>query len=152
MHEFRQYAALPYIEQDADIVVCLITSRDTGRWVIPKGWPKPDLAPHELAAREARQEAGLVGAVSAVPVGNYSYRKRLHFFLRVVCHVTVFPLLCDSQKLKWREKGERQLVWTTCDDAARRVDERELSRLLADFPAWLVDARDNVGHAPQRCP
>ena len=57
----RQYAALPFIYLDEQVEVCLITSRTTGRWIIPKGWPQDGLAPHELAAVEAYEEAGLKG-------------------------------------------------------------------------------------------
>lgn len=57
--EYAQYAALPYIRLDGDIRVCLITSRGTKRWIIPKGWPKPPFEPYEQAAREAEEEAGL---------------------------------------------------------------------------------------------
>jgi 8-oxo-dGTP pyrophosphatase MutT (NUDIX family) len=38
---------------DFGVEVMLVTSRDTGRWVIPKGWPKGRKAPHASAAREA---------------------------------------------------------------------------------------------------
>lgn len=141
MTEFRQFAALPYLELDGSIAVCLVTSRDTGRWVIPKGWPKQGLTPQDLAAREARQEAGLAGIVSSIPIGSYTYRKRLRFFLRVTCHVAVYPMLCEKQKLIWREKSERRQAWAGCEEAARRVDEPELARLIASLPEWLRHTR-----------
>ena len=36
----QQFAALPYVRSAAGVLVLLVTSRETRRWVIPKGWAK----------------------------------------------------------------------------------------------------------------
>src|SRR5690606_16148135 len=92
MSRMRQYAALPYVIVDGQVLVLLMTSRDTGRWVIPKGWPKASKTPAQLAQREAVEEAGVEGEVSSEPFGRYHYQKRLHFLSRVHCEVDVFAL------------------------------------------------------------
>ena len=56
--------------------VLLITSRETRRWVLPKGWPRPGTPPHRQAAREALEEAGVIGRVGRTPIGYYQYAKR----------------------------------------------------------------------------
>lgn len=142
MVEFEQYAALPFLETNDGLLVCLITSRDTGRWVIPKGWAKPSLAPCELAATEARQEAGLVGTIVAQPLGTFRYEKRLHIFSTARCRVTVFALAVEAQRLTWREQGQRRLEWMRPAAAAANVNEADLGRLISDFPKWLACHRD----------
>src|SRR5437868_8722745 len=88
-----QYGALPYrLRGISRPQVMLITSRETGRWVIPKGWPQKRRKPYRAAAREAREEAGIVGTVGREPIGSYSYRKRLKSGNVVACEVRVFPL------------------------------------------------------------
>jgi 8-oxo-dGTP pyrophosphatase MutT (NUDIX family) len=77
--------------------VMLVTSRETRRWVFPKGWAEADLKPHELAAKEAFEEAGLVGAVEPEPVGSYSYEKRLRGGRSVLCQVSVFLMRVERQ-------------------------------------------------------
>ena len=73
-----QYAALPYRRKGKSAPeVLLVTSRETGRWIIPKGWPLKGKAPHKAAAREAREEAGVVGKINRRSVGSFSYEKRL---------------------------------------------------------------------------
>jgi len=138
--ELAQYAALPYVQLGGELQVCLITSRGTKRWIIPKGWPKPPLRPHEQAAREAQEEAGLVGDIASDPIGSYSYRKRLHFLAFVTCRVAVYPLLVRAQYGHWPEQAERELVWTPVAEAARLVKEPDLGRLLAALPLW-IDAQ-----------
>lgn len=138
MAEHGQYAALPYMQIAGDVRVCLITSRSTKRWVIPKGWPKTGLRPHELAAREAEEEAGLIGEISTDPIGTYSYRKRLHFFASVTCKVVVYPLLVQAQQVRWSEQAERELAWVPIDDAARMVSESDLGALMATLPGWIA--------------
>lgn len=130
MPERQQFAALPYIVIQRRILVCLVTSRETHRWIIPKGWPKKKLAPHVLAAREALEEAGLTGVVSPAPVGSYTYQKRMRSGPPVPCRVTVYPMLVTGQALDWPERKERDLVWLPSREAARRVDEPELAALL----------------------
>src|SRR6476620_6477998 len=73
-----QYAALPYRRRAHSLVeILLVTSRDSGRWVIPKGWPIPGLAAHNSAAREAMEEGGVLGQVGDHAIGIYHYNKRL---------------------------------------------------------------------------
>src|SRR5271170_7842981 len=85
-----QYAALPYRRKGrSPTEVLLVTSRETGRWIIPKGWPAKGKAPHKSAAREAREEAGVVGKINLRSVGSFSYEKRLKGGKVVVCEVQV---------------------------------------------------------------
>lgn len=133
----RQCAALPVRHEIAGgIGVLLVTSRDTGRWVIPKGWNAPKLSPAQAAAREAYEEAGVVGQiVGDLPIGSYRYLKRLTPKLAVPCEVEVFLLEVETQLDDWPEKRQRHARWFTPDEAATRVDEAELSSLIRGLEA-----------------
>jgi 8-oxo-dGTP pyrophosphatase MutT (NUDIX family) len=128
-----QHAALPFVESRSGVEVCLITSKETGRWVLPKGWPKPGHAPHELARAEAYEEAGLQGRISRNPLGTYDYAKRLHVFVSVLCTVDVYPLRVERQMLEWPEQPWRRLKWVTPQEAASLVEEEDLAALIAGF-------------------
>lgn len=138
MQPLQQYAALPYFETAGGVLVLLISSRDTGRWVIPKGWAKSKLTPHALAALEAREEAGISGEIATEPIGSYHYLKRLHLLSWARCRVDVFPLRAEVQALDWKEKHARRQFWCPPEEAARLVHERNLSALLRRFA---LDAR-----------
>lgn len=128
-----QYAALPYrVRQDGTVQIRLITSRETRRWVIPKGWPMKGLSPSKAAAREAYEEAGLLGSMSRKPVGMYSYEKRLSV-RSVPCDVMVFPLKVKRKLQDWPERSERVGFWFTIESAAFAVNEDELKALILDF-------------------
>jgi 8-oxo-dGTP pyrophosphatase MutT (NUDIX family) len=130
-----QYAALPYRRgAHSRTQVMLVTSRETGRWIIPKGWPKKRTAPYASAAREALEEAGVVGEVGRDPIGSYSYKKRLKSGAVVACEVQVFPLEVKRQQKTWPEKGERELHWFSPTDAARAVQEPVLREIIRTFP------------------
>jgi 8-oxo-dGTP pyrophosphatase MutT (NUDIX family) len=131
-----QVAALPMKVDDAGIVrVLLLTSRQTRRWVIPKGWPMKGRTPWQAAARETEEEAGLVGRPQKTPIGSYSYFKRraAHFD---VCQVDVYILEVEKKLKHWREKGQREARWVTIEEAASLVQEPGLiaifRRLLSD--------------------
>lgn len=128
-----QYAALPYRLVDDAVEVLLLTSRETQRWVIPKGWPMKGKKPHAAAAQEALEEAGLVGKVGKTPVGSYRYIKRLKNGAPLLCNVDVFPLLFVRQRKHWREQGQRTAHWFPVEEAAEQVHEPELQDLIARF-------------------
>ena len=91
MHCAKQYAALPYTLDEGRIKVMLITSRETGRWVIPKGWPKRGVKPFRLAALEAFEEAGLRGRIAEKAFGHFRYDKLMDDGSKVRCDVGVYP-------------------------------------------------------------
>jgi 8-oxo-dGTP pyrophosphatase MutT (NUDIX family) len=125
---------LPYREAGGgQVEVMLVTSRETRRWVLPKGWPMKGKKPHRAAEREAYEEAGLVGQISKDPIGAYSYDKRLRTGSSVPCEVAVFPLKVAAQREQWPEKKQRQTRWFTLTEAAEAVEEDGLRQLLCGF-------------------
>ena len=132
-----QYAALPFRVESGNLLLLLISSRETRRWVIPKGWPIRVLRPREVAAREALEEAGVVGTiVGKHSIGSYYYGKRLPNNREVLSCVKVYLLSVDRQLDDWLEKEQRECRWMTPQQAARIVQEGGLAELiLAAFPA-----------------
>ena len=129
-----QFAALPWRRTaDGQIQVLLITSRETRRWVIPRGWPMPDRPPAEAAAQEAYEEAGVVGAAADKPIGVFVYDKRLRDGAVQALAVSVFPLEVFVEQLGFPEHGQRERLWTSPAEAAERVDEPELKALIRGF-------------------
>lgn len=125
----RQYAALP-MRTGAEPLVMLVTSRGRGRWIIPKGWPEPALLPHELAAKEAFEEAGVVGRAEPRAIGEIAYAKRLSPRLTVRCRADVFLLHVERQLDEWPEKSQRQRRWLAPREAARLVDDPDLAAVI----------------------
>lgn len=128
-----QVAALCWRSDAGQIEVLLITSRETGRWVLPKGWSRPGAEPHLEAAREAWEEAGVRGAPSASCIGFYAYHKVLAPEAGVPCMVAVYPLQVKRLEKDYPEQGQRRLKWFTPQRAAEKVAEPELGALLASF-------------------
>ncbi len=129
-----QYGALPWRMSNEDgVEILLVTSRDTRRWVIPKGWPMKGRKPHIAAAIEARQEAGLRGKIEKSPIGAYEYEKRLKNAVSVTCRVEVFPLLAEKQSKSWPEKNQRAAHWFPAAIAAEQVDEPALREIILAF-------------------
>ncbi|MEZ0167240.1 NUDIX hydrolase [Microvirga sp. TS319] len=131
--ELSQVAALPFRIKDGRIEVLLVTSRETKRWLIPKGWPMKGKKPYKAAAREAEEEAGVKGAIKQEPMGSYDYWKRRasHFDL---CRVNVYPLEVSKQLKSWREKGQRDARWFEVEEAALQVLEPALADLIRSLP------------------
>ena len=132
----RQIAALPYrfaFDPNAGVELLLVTSRDTGRWVLPKGNPIASLAPHRAAAREAEEEAGVRGTVAKKPLGSYHYAKWRDENAYDVAEVTVYALLVVDELSRWKEQRQRERRWVSRAEAADMVDEPELRALIALF-------------------
>ena len=129
-----QSAALPWRRSpDGVLEVLLITSRETRRWVIPKGWPIKGLSAAFTAAREAFEEAGVRGEPSRRKVGVYQYAKRLRSGRLQQVRVSVYALRVDAEEAVWPEVEQRDKLWTSPAEAADLVQEPELAILLRAF-------------------
>jgi 8-oxo-dGTP pyrophosphatase MutT (NUDIX family) len=133
----EQYGVIAYrVGEDGEPRLLLITSRDTGRWVVPRGNPMPGLPPHAAAAEEAWEEAGVRGTVSDVALGHYRYAKRRRFGT-VPAAVTLFALQVEEEHEEWPERGQRERRWFAPAEAAAAVEEEELKGLILAFPETL---------------
>ncbi len=129
----QQYGALCFRRGPNSIEVLILTSRASGRWVIPKGWPMKKKKPYEAAATEAWEEAGVRGTVGKKPIGRYTYLKWLDNGDVAPCIVDIYPVEVLEQVDDFKERGQRVLAWVEPEEAARRVREIELKSLLVDF-------------------
>jgi 8-oxo-dGTP pyrophosphatase MutT (NUDIX family) len=117
---------------DGSAQVLLITSRGSGRWVIPKGWPMKRLKDHQAAAVEAEEEAGVSGKVKSKPIGKFTYPKangRRAQSLRVA----VFLLSVRRERRRWPERDQRQRAWFPVHKAAKEVREPGLRTLIREI-------------------
>lgn len=130
----KQIAALPYrTGPGGNPQVMLITSRGTGRWVIPKGNPIRGLPSHLAAAHEAFEEAGIAGVAAPEPIGSYGYDKVRNNGSKRAARVEVFPLAVRSRYADWPEQHERETRWFTIAEAAAAVEEPELQAIITAF-------------------
>ena len=139
----QQYGALcfRYKEGGPEIEILIITSRESRRWVIPKGWPMKGKKPYEAAAIEAREEAGARGRAKKKSVGRYTYLKELADGNVAFCIVDIFQIEVTEIKTDFKERGQRVLNWVSPSEAARRVREIELKSLLVNFKPTMRKAR-----------
>ena len=126
-----QVAALCYQDTDAGRRVLLITSRDTGRWIVPKGWPIEGKDGAGSALQEAWEEAGVsVADVGADPIGHYTYDKGLSGGESIPIRAEVYLAKVQKMKENYPEADERERAWFTPGEAADLVDEPELSEIF----------------------
>jgi 8-oxo-dGTP pyrophosphatase MutT (NUDIX family) len=125
----QQSGVIPYRIRDRQIEVMLITSSTGKRWVIPKGLIEPDMTSQDSAAKEAWEEAGLLGTVFSESIGTYEYYKSTYAY-----QVEVFLLQVQTVLDNWPEASKRKRQWVTIPKAIKRVDEPELKLILGDLP------------------
>ncbi len=116
--------------------VLLVTSRGTGRWIIPKGWPMEGRSLGQAAEQEAWEEAGVRGKLSDKECGRYYYDKQQDRGFAIPVEVRVFAIEVEKLREKFPESEERERAWFTPADAAERVDESGLKTLLRSLPAY----------------
>ena len=110
--------------------VLLISSLDTGRWIIPKGWPMNGRTLAGAAAQEAWEEAGVRGQVRPGHIGVFTYLKKRDSGMHLRCEVRVFQVEVQSLSERYPEAGRRTREWFTCEEAAERVAEDGLKQIL----------------------
>lgn len=127
-----QMAALCHRGEGAQREYLLVTSRDTGRWIIPKGWPIRGLSAHETALQEAWEEAGVKDAkASPEPIGSYTYRKRKEHGFSLPVETLVYSVGVKELADDFPEAHERTRKWMAANTAAELVEEDELKALFA---------------------
>ena len=126
-----QTGVLPWrLADNKRIEVLLVTSRRSGRWTIPKGWPMADRTLAEAASQEAFEEAGVMGTVDPKPIGSFRHVKQKLVSGDFEVNIVVHPMWVDREFPKWPELGQRKRRWFSLKDAAKRVDSPELSDLI----------------------
>lgn len=131
----RQVGALPVRRRaDGTLLVLLVTTLQTHRWIIPKGWPWPGQHDYAAAAEEAREEAGVLGEPQADSIGSFTYEKRRSSG-QVPVRVAVYLLEVREELDTWPECERRQRAWFTPGEAAEIVQEPELRALLLQLQA-----------------
>ena len=136
----KQVAALCWRARPV-LEVLLITSLNSKRWILPKGWPEPDLTAAQSAAREAFEEAGVTGKTSDKPIGTYHYLKEKKDGSGMPCMVEIFGLKITGQAEDWPEKGTRELAWLSPEQASVRISEPGLRSILRTFHKTQTAAR-----------
>lgn len=126
-----QYGVIPVRRAaDGSLEVLLITSRDTRRWVVPRGNPILGKSPSESAAQEAYEEAGIIGRTEAEPFGRYRYDKRRRDGSSVEAEVLLFRMDVEEVAKQWPEMSQRERRWFGLEEAAVAVHEPELANLI----------------------
>lgn len=129
-----QVAALCLKGTGKDLRVLMITSRGTGRWIIPKGWPIDGISAHEAAMTEAWEEAGVKkGRVDPISVGTYTYDKVMDSGAPAPVEAQVYLVEVDKLVDDYPEAHQRRRKWMKPDRAAELVDEPGLKALLLDL-------------------
>lgn len=129
-----QVAALCYRQRKSGKEILLITSRDTGRWILPKGWPVDGLDEAGSALQEAWEEAGVKdGRIANDPIGTFDYQKRFEGGAEATCRTQVFPVEVDHLSRNFPEREERKRKWVTPIKAAEMVNEPQLRDILRVF-------------------
>ncbi|MBK0326508.1 NUDIX hydrolase [Rhodobacteraceae bacterium F11138] len=126
-----QVAALCYRLGDAGKDVLLITSRDTGRWIVPKGWPIDGMDGPQAALQEAWEEAGVSKAeVETRATGQYDYVKGLDNGAEATVETQVYLARVIDMQADFPEAGQRRRKWVSPQEAANMVDEPGLKDIL----------------------
>ncbi|GAB1538900.1 NUDIX hydrolase [Scytonema sp. NUACC21] len=139
---FQQSGVIPYRVKDGKIEVLLITARDRQRWVVPKGGISNGMSPPDSAAKEAWEEAGIIGQVDTHALGSYKYRKRGKTY-----QVQMYLLPVSKVSEDYPEAGQRQRQWLDVKKAIKRVKLRSLKRILKESVR-----STSVSSALRRCP
>jgi 8-oxo-dGTP pyrophosphatase MutT (NUDIX family) len=145
--EFLQVGALPFhFDPNGDPHIYLVTSRGSGRWIIPKGNPIRGVAPHKVAAREALEEAGLVGHIQRGCIGTFELIRR-RGGSDMICRVDVYALDVERQLRHWAEARQRLVRRCSLATALSLLTLPDLSILIEHFIASCASRDPSLARA-----
>ena len=135
----RQIAVLPWRKRKGEVEICVVTSRGTRRWILPKGWPIPGRSAAAAAKVEAWEEAGLRGSVAPMPLGHYRYIKQTET-ADIPVVATLYGMRVTGMARNYPERGQRKRKWLSPKKAAARLTEPDLAQIVRSFdPGSLPD-------------
>ena len=129
---YNQSGVVPFRRSKDGLQILLVTSRSGKRWVIPKGIVEPELSPQESAQKEAFEEAGIKGKIIDEMIGKYAYKK-----WGGTCTVQVYLLKVEEILDDWPESYFRTREWMSVEEASKRVDEKELKKIIQAIPTHI---------------
>lgn len=132
----RQSGALPYTVIEGRVVFLLVTSRRTGRWIFPKGSISAGMSARDSAAKEALEEAGVVGEIGDEPIGSYQNTDK-----GLLVDIDLYPLKVSEQFDTWDEMDQRLRHWALLAEARRLLADRALVRLAEALHRQLTTRR-----------
>ena len=125
--------ALAYrLDRKGEPRVLVLTTSKGKHWGIPKGRVEPQLSFGDNAAKEAFEEAGILGEIAANSAGMYRTTKRLPG-TETVIEVWVYLMKVTRTLDDFPEKGQREIKWVRCDEAAKLLREPLLAKLCQDL-------------------
>jgi ADP-ribose pyrophosphatase YjhB (NUDIX family) len=133
---------IPFDMQDEALALLFVTSQTRGRWILPKGLPKPGESHKQACHREGFQEAGVRGIVLenfplTVVIGKTKGAGVQHV------PVTYYPFYVQKQEDDWPEKDVRERHWALTRDAEKVAYRDDFQGLLRQFNAlapWIRKA------------
>lgn len=128
--EFVQTAALCTRQGKKGTEVLLVTSLESKRWIVPKGWPMSGKSLAQAALQEAWEEAGVQGVVDEYPIGSYGYQKLVKGGIPVTCRCSVYRIDVTGMAEDYPEKTRRKRSWMRPREAAKAVEEPELKAVI----------------------
>lgn len=128
---YHQSGVVPYRMRKGEIEVLLVTARGKRSWIIPKGVIEPDFSARNSAAKEALEEAGVIGAVGGKPLGVYQQKK-----WGKSCSIKVYPMLVTRTYKVWKE-DDRKRQWLPLKKALKLVDNGGLKRIMKQLPEFV---------------
>ena len=129
---YEQSGVVPFRITDGEIEILFITSRRRKRWILPKGFVEPGMSPVESAAKEALEEAGVIGTIYDMLIGEYTYHKWGN-----ICHMQVFPLKVKKIFDEWEESGIRKRKWISIEEAVTVPSGKKVKEIIKKMPVHI---------------
>lgn len=130
---FYQACAIPYRFGDNGIEFCLVTSRKSGKWSLPKGTIRSEDTVSDTLIRQSQKEAGIRGELVDAPIGSYSYHK-----WDMVLDVVVLVMLVTECDDEWPDDQMRQRCWASGDEAIELLNKDDHKKLVKKAIAQLT--------------
>ncbi len=129
--------------------ILMITSRETKRWIIPKGWPMTGKTHAAAATIEAWEEAGVIAKRNTPTphVGTFYYKKRTKKKRFKNTQTVVFLLETHKLAKRFPEKGQRKVRWVSQRKAEKYLSDEGLAKIIRGMrkSKFLIDYHDAKG-------
>jgi len=131
----QQSGSAPYIIYGSEIRVMLVTPSTGGGWILPKGNIAKRMDTLKSAAKEALEEAGVVGVCENHVLGIVNINKTPDD----IASIHIYPLAIERILPRWEEEGIRSRRLFLIDQAIRIMKTEESAEVLRNLKKLVTE-------------
>src|SRR5690349_16159101 len=142
-----QLAAVCYRRRGPSVEFLLVNTNGGNKWTFPKGDPELSLSHGQAAAREAWEEAGVVGSIESRHFCLYLHSKGIFWKPPGVREFVIKAFLLEVARVETPQESSRNPTWFSPEETKKFLARGREVKYARELQAVVDRALEKIGLA-----